>query len=198
MKRLLLDLGGVVIRTPFEMLSTIGNPGWTGPFDPVADPMWQAMQRGEMLERDYWAQRAREFFNGEDPVRALMDALLDHSEEEVIRPEMAGFLDEVERPAALTNDMSRFHGQAWVERMTILRRFDPLIDLSFEKALKPDPKAFEIALKRLGEEPGNVLFVDDQRQNLAGAEAVGMGTEWFDVTDVAGSITRIRRAMKMR
>jgi len=72
------------------MLSTIGNPGWTGPFDPVADPVWQAMQCGEILERDHWEQPAREFLSSEDPVRALMDALLD--QDEVIRTEMAGFL----------------------------------------------------------------------------------------------------------
>jgi putative hydrolase of the HAD superfamily len=198
--RLLLDLGGVVIKTPFEMLEVIGGPSWTGPFAPEADPQWRAMQLQEITEREYWSRRAREYFAGddsahEDPVRDLMRALLDHSEEEVVRPEMADFLETVNRPAVLTNDLSHFHPPEWIERMTILRLFDPLIDLSSEPYLKPDPRAFEIALQRLGEEAGNVLFVDDQPNNLRGAEEVGMDTVWFDVTDVVGSIERIRKAL---
>ncbi|MGH9246496.1 MAG: HAD-IA family hydrolase [Acidimicrobiales bacterium] len=196
MTRLLLDFGGVVIRTPFEMLHVLGGeePGWRGPFDPDADALWRAMQRGDITERAYWDQRAGELFDGvyADPVRELMRVLLDRPETEVVRPEMAIFLDEIERPAVLTNDLSRFHPPAWVARMTILRRFDPLIDLSEVGVLKPDRRAFDVALERVGDEPAHVLFVDDQPRNLAGAEAVGMRTEWFDVTDVSGSIARIQ------
>jgi putative hydrolase of the HAD superfamily len=195
LRRLLLDLGGVVIRTPFEMLHVVGSPTWRGPFDPGADELWRAMQRGEITERDYWDKQARSLFDGADPVRELMRVLLDQPEDEVVRPEMASFLEEVDRPAVLTNDMSRFHPPEWVARMTILRRFDPLIDLSVEDVLKPDPRAFELALSRLGEAPGDVLFVDDQPGNLAGADAVGMRTEWFDVTAVESSIGRVRQAL---
>lgn len=198
--RLLLDLGGVVIKTPFEMLEVLGNPSWHGPFDPGADQLWQAMQRQEITERQYWNNRALEFFDegsseDGDPMRELFRVLLDHPEEQVVRPEMAAFLEEVDRPAILTNDMSRFHTPEWTEAMTIFRRFDALIDLSHEPYLKPDPRAFELAIERLDVAPDEVLFVDDQPNNLAGAASVGMRTEWFDVTDVAGSIFRIRKAL---
>ncbi|MGH9117759.1 MAG: HAD family hydrolase [Acidimicrobiales bacterium] len=195
MRRLLPDLGGVVIRTPFEMLDAVGSPGWRGPFDPGGDDLWQAMQRGEITERDYWDRRARELFDGADPVRDLMRVLLDRPEDDVVRPEMAAFLEEIDRPAVLTNDMSRFHPPEWVAQMTILRRFDPLIDLSGGDVLKPDPRAFEVALERLGAEAGAVLFVNDQPGNLSGAAAVGMPTVWFDVTAVDESIDRIRAAV---
>ncbi|MGQ0848393.1 MAG: HAD-IA family hydrolase [Actinomycetota bacterium] len=193
--RLLLDLGGVVIRTPFEMLSWIGSPPWHGPFDPDADPLWQKMQRLQITERDYWEKRAREVFEGDDPVKELFRVVLDHAEEEVVRPEMIGLLAKVDRPASLTNDMARFHSPEWVARMTILSRFEPLIDLSHKPFLKPDPKAFEFALATLGHRAEDVLFVDDQPNNLVGASAVGMRTVWFDVTDVAGSIERIEVAL---
>ncbi len=195
--RLLLDLGGVVIKTPFEMLHHLDGrtPTWTGPFNPEADPDWQALQRLEITERQYWDSRAREFFDGADPMPELFRVLLDHPEEDIVRPEMAAFLEEIERPAVLTNDMSRFHPPEWTERMTLFRRFDPLIDLSHGAYLKPDPRAFQIALERLDSEPGQVLFVDDQPHNLTGAQSVGMRTVWFDVTDVPGSIDRIRKAL---
>jgi putative hydrolase of the HAD superfamily len=39
---------------------------------------------------------------------------------------------------------------------------------------KPQPEIFLMACERLGVEPGSSVFVDDLRENCAGAEAVGM------------------------
>ncbi len=193
--RLLLDLGGVVIKTPFEMLHLLGNPPWTGPFDPSKDDLWRAMQQNEISERDYWERRAREYFDGVDPMRQLFKALLDQPEDEVVRPELVELLADVERPAALTNDMSRFHSQQWIDRMSVLSRFVPLIDLSAHEVLKPEPAAFELALRLLQQEASEVLFVDDQQKNLDGAAQVGMNICWFDVTNVAGSIAQIKERL---
>lgn len=58
-----------------------------------------------------------------------------------------------------------------------------------------NPRAFEIALQRLEEPPGNPVFGDDQPTNLAGAETVGMRVQWFIVTNVASSITQTPTAL---
>jgi putative hydrolase of the HAD superfamily len=39
---------------------------------------------------------------------------------------------------------------------------------------KPEPEIYELACERLGIEPAAAVFVDDLRENCAGAEAVGM------------------------
>lgn len=39
---------------------------------------------------------------------------------------------------------------------------------------KPEPEIFELGAARLGLEPGECVFVDDLRENCAGAQAVGM------------------------
>jgi len=39
---------------------------------------------------------------------------------------------------------------------------------------KPQPEIYELACRRLGVAPGEAVFVDDLRENCAGAEAVGM------------------------
>jgi epoxide hydrolase-like predicted phosphatase len=39
---------------------------------------------------------------------------------------------------------------------------------------KPQPEIYLLACKRLGIEPAEAVFVDDLRENVAGAEAVGM------------------------
>jgi epoxide hydrolase-like predicted phosphatase len=52
--------------------------------------------------------------------------------------------------------------------------FDALV-ISGEVGLnKPEPEIFLLACERLGVEPGDCVFVDDLRENCAGAEAVGM------------------------
>jgi epoxide hydrolase-like predicted phosphatase len=39
---------------------------------------------------------------------------------------------------------------------------------------KPDPAIYELGAERIGVSPASCLFVDDLRENVAGAEAVGM------------------------
>jgi putative hydrolase of the HAD superfamily len=42
------------------------------------------------------------------------------------------------------------------------------------KMRKPEPAIYTAAAKGLGVEPGEVLFIDDREDNIAGAQAVGM------------------------
>jgi putative hydrolase of the HAD superfamily len=42
------------------------------------------------------------------------------------------------------------------------------------KMRKPEPEIYAAAAKGLGVEPGEVLFIDDREDNIAGARAVGM------------------------
>lgn len=52
--------------------------------------------------------------------------------------------------------------------------FDEVV-ISAEVGLhKPEPEIFLLAAERLGVDPGDCVFVDDLRENCAGAEAVGM------------------------
>lgn len=192
----LFDFGGVVIKTPFELAGT----DWRGPFDPEGDDLWQASMSGKISEREYWRRRTSELYpNAADPTFAFMRALYDQDEEIVVRSELPGLLDEVQaqglRTAVLTNDLRAFHPESWVQRMRIIARFDPLIDLSHVGFLKPSPEAYAHAMKILDREPDQVVFIDDQPRNVAGARAFGITTVWFDPTDVLGSLERLRGAL---
>lgn len=196
MRRLLLDFGGVVIRTPFEMLHRVGSPEWRGPFEPERDSLWCDMQAGVISERDYWDRRAWEVApDHDDPVWGMMNILFAPPSLEVVRPEVLELLTEVDRPAVLTNDLARFHGPEWLASMGLVDTFDPLIDLSFMGVLKPDPAAYAHACAVLDAAPEDILFVDDQPRNIGGAEAFGLRVAWFDVTDPAGSVLRLREEL---
>jgi putative hydrolase of the HAD superfamily len=210
MKALLLDFGGPVLRTPFELLRggeiraglPQGSLRWTGPFDPSADADWRRMQRGDMSEREYWARKAEEFaaLTGADAgFRGLMDVLFAGAEDELVRPEARDIVALAKRAgltvAVLTNDMRAFHGDEWVERMSILRAMDLVVDGSVEHVLKPDPRIYRLAVERLGVDAEDCLFVDDQQGNVEGALAVGMSARWFDVTAPEASFTAVVAAL---
>ncbi|MEE8600663.1 HAD-IA family hydrolase [Euzebya tangerina] len=192
----LFDFGGVVIKTPFELLDT----EWRGPFDPEADLLWQQAVSEEITEREYWHRRASEFHpDAEDPTFAFMRELYDTDEARIVRPEIVALLDELDRrgirTAGLTNDLAAFHPPEWIERMTVIRRFDPLIDLSHAGFLKPAAEAFEYTLKVLDVDASQVVFFDDQPQNVEGAQACGIRSVRCDPTDIAGSVGQLRRAL---
>jgi len=41
---ILFDVGGLIVGTPFEVLDT----AWRGPLDPSTDPLWRALQTGDV------------------------------------------------------------------------------------------------------------------------------------------------------
>lgn len=207
MKALVLDFGGPVLRTPFELLRsgeravglTPGTLDWTGPFDPAADSDWRLMQDGGMTERAYWARKAEQFAEltgAPATFGGLMDVLFAAAESELVRPEAVDLIDAARAAglavAVLTNDMRAFHGDVWVARMRVLDLVDVLVDGSVEHVLKPDPRIYRLALERLRLHAADCLFVDDQPGNIAGALAVGMAAEWFDVTDPARTFSLVR------
>ena len=47
------------------------------------------------------------------------------------------------------------------------------------KSAKPDPECFQATLALLGAEPGDVIFLDDRPDNVAGAAALGIRSIQF-------------------
>jgi len=69
-----------------------------------------------------------------------------------------------------------------VDRLGLDEAFDEVI-LSFELGLrKPDPAIYREALRRLGAEPEQAVFVDDQPEYCDGAAAIGIETYLIDRT----------------
>ena len=210
MTALVLDFGGPVLKTPFELLRggeqrvglAPGTLAWSGPFDPESDDLWRSMQAGEITERRYWQLRVDEFAavtGREATFQGLMEVLFDADEDDLLRPLARPLVQDAKAAghavAVCTNDMAAFHDAAWIAHMTILEQMDVIVDGSIEHVLKPDPRIFSLLTDRLGVEATDCVFVDDQPGNVDGARAVGMSALWFDVTDPERSYSQVRAAL---
>jgi putative hydrolase of the HAD superfamily len=216
MTALVLDFGGPVLLTPFELTGPAerraglphGSLDWTGPLDPGRDEMWRALQAQQTSEPEYWQARARELqvlreaagtlgeaLGSGDPVKDMMALIFAGPEHEIVRPEAYSALRFAQSRgvpvAVLTNDLILFHDEEWIERIGFLHEIDALVDATRHGVRKPDAAAYELVAGMLGVPLRECVLVDDQSVNLDGATSVGMAAVWFDVTDPDGSYAAV-------
>lgn len=209
-KALILDFGGVVTRTLFETHDITeralglapGTLTWRGPFDPATDPLWVAMQARQISERDYWMTRTREVGQmlGEEwtDMKTFVQRARGADAELVLRPEARDAILKAKaaglKLAILSNELDLFYGIEFRKRFPLIDLFDVIVDATYTGILKPDPRAYEQVLAELGLQRGDCVFIDDQKKNIEGAEAVRLPHVHFDVTRPAEGYAR---ALKM-
>ncbi|MDQ6437489.1 HAD-IA family hydrolase [Mesorhizobium sp. LHD-90] len=202
-RALVLDFGGVVTKTLFETHALTeqalglvpGTLTWRGPFDVASDPLWRSMQADAISERDYWKARTREVGQlvGEDwsEMRTFVQRARGADPEAVVRPEADRSIriarDAGIRLAILSNELDLFYGTEFRTRLPLLRLFETIVDATYTKILKPDPRAYHAVCAELGLPASACVFVDDQKRNVDGAIRAGMPTVHFDVANPAKS-----------
>ena len=83
-------------------------------------------------------------------------------------------LRETVRLVALTNT-NQIHAPAWRACYSgVLSYFERVFSSHEIRVRKPDPRSFQIVLDYLDMEPGKAVFIDDNPENVRGAEAVGI------------------------
>jgi putative hydrolase of the HAD superfamily len=207
---LLLDIGGVLIRTPFELLGPTerrlglapGALGSRGLFATEPDEVFAQVANGELTERAYWKQRAEAAASllGTTPdTRSFMQALFDLPPAEVVRQDAAALLADARaaglRTGLLTNDLYDFHGDEWVASIPVFHTVDALVDVSQHGVLKPDARAYQLGIEAMGLEAGELLFLDDQPVNVAAARGSGLAVIEIDVTAPGDGFAKARAAL---
>lgn len=207
---LVLDFGGPVLLTPFELVADEpGTPAHDllherGPLATVEqpDPVWEDLQAGRITERAYWDARAEQWHasGGEEPdIRAMIAHLYEPPRPALVREHARALVRDARRAglpvAILTNDLRAFHSEEWIERIEIVGDMDVVVDGSVEGHLKPAPRLYELLAERLGVSYADMVFLDDQRTNIRGAEALGIASVWFDVTDPDSSYAEVRKLL---
>ena len=115
-------------------------------------------------EIDAWHGRWFEMFDGYEPgVPALMARL-----------------EEAGHPLYGLSNISAEIWPEMLERFAMIRILRDVIVSGEEGLIKPDPKIYEVALKRMGHpDPADVLFIDDSLKNVEAARALGFGVHHF-------------------
>jgi putative hydrolase of the HAD superfamily len=202
---LVLDLGGPVLLTPFELVaeteSRLGvKLGWTGPFAPEHDPAWREVLAGTFSERGYWAARAEEFGRATGTpadTRSLIAAMYQVDPVILMRPGALALMRDARAAGravgVLTNDLRAFHSDAWADALGLDKLVDVVVDGSVEGILKPDPRIYRLIATLL--EVDDVVFLDDQPRNLQGAVDVGWTAVPVDVTAPEAAFAQARKLL---
>jgi putative hydrolase of the HAD superfamily len=211
-RALVLDFGGPVLLTPFELVA--GEPGSraygllrrAGPFATAdhPDPAWVDLQAGRITERAYWAARASQWHEsgGHRPdIRAMLAELYEPARPRLVREQARRLVRDAHAAGIpvgiLTNDLSAFHTQEWIDQIEIVAAVDVVVDGSIEGHLKPAPRLYELLAERLGVSFADMVFLDDQAANIRGAEALGIPSVWFDVVDPDTSYAEVRKLLRL-
>jgi epoxide hydrolase-like predicted phosphatase len=134
--------------------------------------------RGEISENEYWGRAIRSNKWNASPATLRS----------VVREnfyEMTGTRKIIEalKAKGFRLGLLSVHGKEWIEhcenKFDYRKLFDS-VEYSFEAGVcKPERKAYERILRKLGAKPGECLFIDDVSKNLPPAEALGIKTILF-------------------
>ena len=176
-RALLIDFGGVLTTDVFESFREFCEQEGLAPDavkrlfrdDPEALALLRQLERGELAEDDFSPRFA--WMLGVAEHEGLVDRLFAG-----MRPdeEMTAAVERVRDGGAATVLVSNSWSTAHYDRARLAELFRDVV-ISAEVGLhKPEPEIFLLAARRAGASPEECVFVDDLRENCAGAEAVGM------------------------
>ena len=175
---LLVDFGGVLTTNVFESFRQFAAAEGLDPNAVKQEfrsrgeglALLRQLERGELTVPEFEPRFARvlgieeraegmveRLFAGVGPDERMVDA--------VRRTRAAGI------PTGL---ISNSWGRTTYDEQLIEELFDAAVISGDVGLHKPEPEIFRLGAERIGVEPEECVFVDDLRENCAGAEAVGM------------------------
>lgn len=198
---LLLDMGGVILD-PWQALDAyaaatgVPVPG-RGPSDPEGDALWQDKLAGVLTLPGYWDQVART--TGHADWRALFRSIMELVPDELFDEDAVALIQDARaagrRVGVLSNDAYTIHGQAFYDARPAISDLDAFVDASDIGVSKPDPDAYLAAAEALGLAAQDVVFLDDDKENVEGARAVGMLGIQVDAGNAAHAFAQAREAL---
>jgi putative hydrolase of the HAD superfamily len=116
---------------------------------------------------------------------------------ELIRLDIASWLHLCDGTVTLLNDLAAAgHRLALLSnapadfaevmvKQPVARLFEHLAFSCYLGSVKPEPECYRAVLATLGARPGDVVFIDDRPENIAGAAAVGIHGVQFTTPEAA-------------
>ena len=177
MKGLLVDFGGVLTTNVFDsfrefcVAEGLERDAMGGLFrnDPEALRLVRGLETGSITEDDF-GERFGELLGVENRV-GLVDRMFAGIQED---ERMVGVLRSAREAGIRTGLISNSMGAGRYDRDRFPELFDGVVISGDVGLHKPQPEIFLLGCEKVGLEPAECVFVDDLKENCAGAEAVGM------------------------
>lgn len=147
-----------------------------------SDEMNEQYKNGKMTDEEYWSWAAKEWQVEKSPEELMVLLIASYS----VSEEVAQVVRTVRKNGYKTlicsnNFPARVNGLQ--ERFSFLDDFDAAV-FSYEVgANKPSEKIFAKLIQKSGVEANEIVFADDNADNLAGAEALGITTFLYEGFD---------------
>ena len=137
-------------------------------------PQWKAWERGEITEAEFNDAFVKEVNSDKFDVKEMWSRFWSlMRRDEAITELIKQLRHDGYTTALLTNNTKE-----WIEEYNQRDPFDQYFDLVISShavgMVKPDPRIYELTMRRLGAKPEECIFVDDKERNTKAAEAVGM------------------------
>jgi putative hydrolase of the HAD superfamily len=198
-RAVIFDLGGVVFPSPFEAFDAYdhGNELEKGTTRGLIRQSsetgaWAHLERGELTMDEFVAALEAEardagFVLDGRRLMALIGSSLG------ARPEMTRAIERIRahglRTAALTNNWVVEERDSSPNGIHDSGLFDVIVESSVEGLRKPDPRIYELVLRRLDVPATEAVFLDDIGINLKPARDMGMAT--IKVVDAADALAEL-------
>jgi epoxide hydrolase-like predicted phosphatase len=129
------------------------------------------LETGSIEEREFERRFAERLGLGEagDLIESMFEGMRPD-------PHMVGAVRALRASGVRTGLISNSWSTGHYDRQLLAELFDTSVISAEVRLHKPQPEIFLLAAERLGVDPSACVFVDDLRENCAGAEAVGMTT----------------------
>lgn len=196
MKDLIFDFGGVLVDwNPRYLYRKVfaSNEEMEWFLSQVCTPQWNA---GQDAGRPF--EQGVKLLTEQYPNYAEQIKAFDTRWVEMLKGEIPGMRDLIHalkqrgyKMYGLTNWSAEKLPLAW-ERYEVLRAMDGVIVSGEEKMIKPDPDIYKCLLTRFNLQPENCIFIDDNAENRAAAQALGFEVIGFE------NATQLQRELAAR
>ena len=169
-KALILDFGGVVF-TNKPKDQWIGEKGLLK----IDSAIWDQAGLGLISDETLFEKIAQVYNVQSDDIKTWLFSRREPNKE---------FLDLLAKlkpgiKKAIINNGPKSIFRGMLSKFELPIKFDELMNSAEEGVKKPNSEIYLRACKRLGVEPSECLFIDDDEGNIKGAEALGMRAIYF-------------------
>jgi epoxide hydrolase-like predicted phosphatase len=191
------DFGGVIARTEFQAPRQHLADRLKVEYEDLVKSVFESESArqaglGAITEEQHFANVMRSLHLPLSDARSFADEFFSGDVTDLELLDLARNLRKTHKVGLISNAWSGL--RAWMTGRKMADAFDTLVISAEVKIAKPDPRIYHLALEKLGVQPGEAVFLDDFKENVEGARAVGMQAIHFvePETAIAELLSRLK------